>query len=216
MKKVFVINGVQVQGDLRRRGELPEMWIGKWNDGGSEVDTEASSDEGSLGASLCDSVGLDFGEAGEGEGAPSEEEDWGMKRRFGRLPMRPRREDEKARRVVGEGVDKCREEPFNRVSSIRNSLRFVSRIEDSLGTRPLLEEVERVWGRGGGRRSRQKKRRKKARKSNYEGEWEKRFSGGLSAVLGTGAKDVVEGGVILSLRRVGCRVWLGKSEVNIP
>ncbi|KAL9303758.1 hypothetical protein ACSQ67_021021 [Phaseolus vulgaris] len=59
------------------------MWFGKWNGGGSEVDTEASSDDGSLGASLCDSVGSDFGEDGEGEGASSPEEDRGMKKRFG-------------------------------------------------------------------------------------------------------------------------------------
>ena len=34
--------------------------FGKWDGGGSDVDTEASSEEGSLGASLCDSVGLEF------------------------------------------------------------------------------------------------------------------------------------------------------------
>ncbi|KAL9319625.1 hypothetical protein ACSQ67_011464 [Phaseolus vulgaris] len=57
VEKELCINGSFVQGDLRGRGEFPEMYLGKWDGGTYEVDTEASSDEGSLGASLCDSVG---------------------------------------------------------------------------------------------------------------------------------------------------------------
>ncbi|ESW26204.1 hypothetical protein PHAVU_003G099400, partial [Phaseolus vulgaris] len=66
MEKDFIINGCQCKVTFEEEVSFPEMCIGKWDGGGSEVDTEASSDEGSLGASLCDSVGSEFGAAGEG------------------------------------------------------------------------------------------------------------------------------------------------------
>ena len=123
-------------------------------------------------------------------------------------------------------------------------LRFVSRIEDSLGTRPLLEEVEqsgaRVEGEGAVRWSRLEDHPKLLTSHSFTGnghadfdKLEKEEEEGLKVQLrrrvgetflwegcqrcwGRVRKMLWKAGVILSLRRVGCRVWLGKSEVNIP
>ncbi|KAL9331516.1 hypothetical protein ACSQ67_001126 [Phaseolus vulgaris] len=327
------------------------MWIGKWNGGGLEVDTEASSDEGSLGASLCDSVGSDFGEAGEGEVGVVGGGRLGFEETVrGKLDsdfLGKEREphgvvaqalltatnETKARRrkgkeSFGEGVDKCSKShsigsvserlgasfyvkdvqgelhvdrgpyskaeecspligrlergavsgkevvcafndqaTFSKTLESRRDLKskcvqdggyenvvvgidseqlgFVSRVEDSLGTRSLMDEVERsgagVVGEGVDGWSRLKDHPKPSASHALIGNGHADFDkleeeeevrrpeipttkesgrnvslGGLSAGLGTGAEDVLEGGVILSLRRVGSRVWLGKSEENIP
>jgi len=68
--KDFRINGVLFKVSFVEEGCLPDIafknLFGKWDGGGSEVDTEASSEEGSLGASLCDSVDSEFEVAGRG------------------------------------------------------------------------------------------------------------------------------------------------------
>ncbi|ESW07945.1 hypothetical protein PHAVU_009G005600, partial [Phaseolus vulgaris] len=66
MEKEFCINGCPCKVTFVEEVSFAEMCLGKWDGGVSEVDTEASSDEGSLGASLYDSVGSEFGAAEEG------------------------------------------------------------------------------------------------------------------------------------------------------
>ncbi|ESW18232.1 hypothetical protein PHAVU_006G023800, partial [Phaseolus vulgaris] len=57
VEKELCINGCSCKVTFVEEVSFPEMYLGKWDGGTYEVDTEASSDEGSLGASLCDSVG---------------------------------------------------------------------------------------------------------------------------------------------------------------
>ena len=64
--KEVCINGYVCKVTFEEEMSFPEICLGRWDGSGSEVDTEASSDEGSLGASLCDSVDSAFGAAGEG------------------------------------------------------------------------------------------------------------------------------------------------------
>jgi len=66
MEKEFCINGCPCKVTFVEEVSFTEMCLGKWDGGVSEVDTEASSDEGSLGASLYDFVGSEFGGAEEG------------------------------------------------------------------------------------------------------------------------------------------------------
>lgn len=58
--KDFSINGVLCTVSLEEEACIPDIsfknFCSKWDGGGSKVDTEASSEEGSLGASLCDSA----------------------------------------------------------------------------------------------------------------------------------------------------------------
>jgi len=69
--KVFRINGVLCTVSLEEEACFPDISFknlcGKWDGGGSEVDTEASSEEGSVGASLCDSAESEFEVAGGGK-----------------------------------------------------------------------------------------------------------------------------------------------------
>ena len=81
MEKDFVINGCQCKVTFEEEVSFPEMWIGKWNGGGSEVDTEASSDEGSLGLACVIQWGRILVRPKKVEWASLEEEDWGLKRR---------------------------------------------------------------------------------------------------------------------------------------
>jgi len=64
MVKDFCINDILCKVSFEEEGSTPNIsfkkLFGKWDGGGSDVDTEASSEEGSLGASLCDSVGSKF------------------------------------------------------------------------------------------------------------------------------------------------------------
>jgi len=48
MEKDFCINGCLCKVIFEEEMSFPKMCIGKWDGGGSEVDTEESSDEGSL------------------------------------------------------------------------------------------------------------------------------------------------------------------------
>ena len=66
VEKELCINGCSCKVTFVEEVSFPEMYLGKWDGGTYEVDTEASPDEGSLGASLCDSVGSEDGAAGEG------------------------------------------------------------------------------------------------------------------------------------------------------
>ena len=76
--KVLSINGVLCTVSFEEEACFPDffhkMFSGKWDGGGSEVDTEASSEEGSVGASLSVSAGSEFevarggNEGGEGGG----------------------------------------------------------------------------------------------------------------------------------------------------
>jgi len=68
--KDFRINGVLFKVSFEEEGCIPDLafknLFGRWDGGGSEVDTEASSEEGSLGASICDSVDSELAVAGSG------------------------------------------------------------------------------------------------------------------------------------------------------
>ncbi|KAL9277056.1 hypothetical protein ACSQ67_025396 [Phaseolus vulgaris] len=186
------------------------MYLGKWDGGTYEVDIEASPDEGSLGASLCDSVGSEDGAAGEGGAGAAGEGRMGFEDTVqGKLVLeclgkeRQLHEEwlnyakkEKVESSLNDVADisketksavkrqqvfRCRgawiasalsgsEEARVFQSALPNSLRnrgelntcsreggyegvvdgcdsiqtsFVSRVEDSLGTRPSLDEVER-------------------------------------------------------------------------
>jgi len=66
MEKELCINGCSCKVTFVEEVSFSEMRLGKWDGGASEVDTEASSDEGSLGGSLCGSLGLEDGAAREG------------------------------------------------------------------------------------------------------------------------------------------------------
>jgi len=66
MEKELCINGRSCKVAFVEEVCVPEWRLGKWDGGASEVDTEARSDEGSVGASLCDSVGSELGMAGDG------------------------------------------------------------------------------------------------------------------------------------------------------
>ncbi|KAL9324202.1 hypothetical protein ACSQ67_009059 [Phaseolus vulgaris] len=101
-KKIIADNG-----DVR-----PERSLGKWNGGASEVDTEASSDDESVGASLCDSVGSELGLAGDGGvgaagegGLELEETVRGMVDRF--VLVRGKRSSKCERSGGGFKVPKC-------------------------------------------------------------------------------------------------------------
>jgi len=64
--KEFSINDCVCKVTFEEEMSFPELCLGRWVGGGSEVDTEESSDEGSLGASVCDSVDSGIGVAGDG------------------------------------------------------------------------------------------------------------------------------------------------------
>ena len=66
MEKEFCINGWPCKVAFVEEVSVPEWCLGKWDGGVSEVDIEANFDEGSVGASLCDSVGSELGVAGDG------------------------------------------------------------------------------------------------------------------------------------------------------
>ncbi|KAK8466935.1 hypothetical protein PHAVU_008G195328 [Phaseolus vulgaris] len=66
MEKELCINGRSCKVAFVEEMSVPEQSLGKWNGGALEVDTEANSDDGSVGASLCDSVGSELGLAGDG------------------------------------------------------------------------------------------------------------------------------------------------------
>jgi len=82
MEKEFCINGRSCKVAFVEEVCVPEWRLGKWDGGASEVDIEASSEEGSVGASLCDSVGRSLGWPKMEVWAPSGKEEWRMKRRF--------------------------------------------------------------------------------------------------------------------------------------
>jgi len=67
MEKELCINGRSCKVAFVEEMCVPKRSLGKWNGGASEVDTEeASSDDRSVGASLCDSVGSELGMAEDG------------------------------------------------------------------------------------------------------------------------------------------------------
>ncbi|KAL9331038.1 hypothetical protein ACSQ67_000648 [Phaseolus vulgaris] len=168
------------------------------------------------------------------------------------LPMRPRREDEKARRVFGEGVDKCGKS--HSIGSVSERLGASFYVEDVQGElhvdrgpyskaqecSPLIGRLER--GAMSGKEvvcafndqatfsKTLEFRRDLKNFDKLEEEEEVRrpeipttkesgrnvSPGGLSAGLGTGAEDVLEGGGNIVSSKGRLRVWLGKSEENIP